>query len=176
MGLNTIPGVSIFCGFSTVFRGKKFFLSIPSPEIKLYQGIVAYFLHTRSCVSSQYLPFCPRGTVQRADSTGGEQGFLQMLFSFCKCCSHIGSFCGLHKRVATSACGLLKAWLFFQGIRRPEPCFFVFFRRKSLAYFLPRVLSYSWMRNRCKFFRSGRHLPRKTVSVYEHNQYLEDAS
>lgn len=169
MGLNTIPGVSIFCGFSTVFRGKKFFLSIPSPEIKLCQGIVAYFLHTRSCVSSQYLPFCSRGTVLRADSTGGEQGF-------CKCRFHIGCFCGLHKRVARPACGLMKPWLFFQGIRRPEPCFFVFFRRESLAYFLPRVLSYSWMRNRCKFFRSGRHLPRKTVSVYEHNQYLEDAS
>lgn len=170
MGLNTIPGVSIFCGFSTVFRGKKFFLSIPSPEIKLCQGIVAYFLHTRSCVSSKYLPFCPRGTVQRADSTGGEQGFLQMLLFLYR------KFCGLHKRVARPACGLPKTWLFFHGIRRPKPCFFVFFRRKSLAYFLPRVLSYSRMRNRCKFFRSGRHLPRKTVSVYEHNQYLEDAS
>lgn len=169
MGLNTIPGVSIFCGFSTVFRGKKFFLSVPSPEIELHQGIGAYFCTPdRVCPVSIFL-FCPRGTVQRADSTGGKQGF-------CKCRFHIGSFCGLHKRVARPARGLMKTWLFFQGIRRPEPCFFVFFRRKSLAYFLPRVLSYSWMRNRCKFFRSGRHLPRKTVSVYEHNQYLEDAS
>lgn len=170
MGLNTIPGVSIFCGFFTVFRGKKFFLSVPSPEIELHQGIGAYFLHTRSCVSSQYFPFFAPGAlysgpIPPAVSRG-----------FCKCRFHIECFCGLHKRVARPACGLMKTRLFFQGIRRPEPCFFVFFRRKSLAYFLPRVLSYSWMRNRCKFFRSGRHLPRKTVSVYEHNQYLEDAS
>lgn len=170
MGLNTIPGVSIFCGFSTVFRGKKIFsFCTMSGNVVVSRHWRIFSAHPIVCVQSVFSFFAPgalySGPIPPAVSRG-----------FCKCRFHIGSFCGLHKRVARPACGLMKPWLFFQGIRRPEPCFFVFFRRKSLAYFLPRVLSYSWMRNRCKFFRSGRHLPRKTVSVYEHNQYLGDAS
>lgn len=64
------------------FPGKKFFsFCTMSGNIVVSRHWRIFSAHPIVCVQSVFSFFCPRGTVQRADSTGGKQGFLQMLFS-----------------------------------------------------------------------------------------------
>ena len=111
------------------FPGKKnFSFYTMSGNIVVSRHWRIFSAHPIVCVQSVFSFFCPRGTVQRADSTGGKQGFLQMPFSYRKFLRAAQACCKAGLRVDENLAvfpGYSSAWtMFFRLFSQEIPCIF----------------------------------------------------